>query len=297
MNDKSRNSRLLIVTDDADNGGTAHVARQLALGLRHSFRVEFACRCDERNAGFVAPMIECGIKVHHFNASVRNLSRSTYAFHDAAKLVDQAAPSMLLCVDAGQIASLLALKSVARRCGIPYLVVSCGVHPNCLKQFAPFLDEAIAGLEGAGAIVFLSHSSRREFQSQLPDIRTPQFVVPYSCPDEYFQPRQQAIRTDLRAILGVADEELLCFTAARIEPEKGQMLLLKALKLLKDQNKIAGIRVALAGRSNDAYLNRFKTEVERLGLSELVLILGERHDIPALLDASDLCVLPSYAEG
>jgi glycosyltransferase involved in cell wall biosynthesis len=242
-------------------------------------------------------MIECGIKVHHFDVSVENLSRSTYSFRGAMKLLDETAPSMLLCVDAAQIASLLALKSVARRRGIPYIVVSSAIHPNCLKRFSPFLDEAIAGLQGAGAIVFLTEASRREFHSMLPNIRTPQFVIPYCCSNEYFQPSDPAIRPHLRATLGITDEELLCFTAARIEPQKGQMLLLKALKLLKDQGRIAGIRVVLAGRSNDVYLEQFKREIERLGLSRLVLILGERHDIPALLDASDLCVLPSYAEG
>ena len=288
--------RLLIVHDDTVNGGAAHVAKRLALGLQRSFSVEFACHCNASTEVFVSPLMDRGIKVHHIAVSEGNIWQSTYSMRNAVKLLDEASPDLVLCVDC-EIASLLALKTAARRRRLPYVVVNNGIHADCLERFAPVLDEAIAGLRGAQAIVFGAADGRRKFEAMFPEIPIPQVVTPYFCPDEYFQQPDPLVRTALRASLGIAEDELVCFTAARIDPLKGQMLALKALELLKGQGRINGIRLVLAGPGNDRYVDHFMREVDRFGLSRFVTILGERHDIAQLLDASDLFVLPSFAEG
>ncbi len=47
---------------------------------------------------------------------------------------------------------------------------------------------------------------------------------------------------------------------------------------------------------NEAYERALRARVEELGLTEQVLLLGKRNDVPALLQTLDMLVLPSHSE-
>jgi glycosyltransferase involved in cell wall biosynthesis len=54
----------------------------------------------------------------------------------------------------------------------------------------------------------------------------------------------------------------------------------------------------LAGQTNDhPYKDRVKREIASLGLGGNISILGERHDVPAILRGCDIGVLSSVSEG
>lgn len=88
-----------------------------------------------------------------------------------------------------------------------------------------------------------------------------------------------------------------CFvilTPGRLAPEKGLEDLIEAIGLL-DSDTRQKIRVVIAG--DGVLRHSLEGQVARNGLSEYVRFLGFRQDIPKLIEASDLVVLPTWREG
>ena len=79
----------------------------------------------------------------------------------------------------------------------------------------------------------------------------------------------------------------------RFSPQKNHLFL---LELFYDiEQLVPASRLLLAG---DGYLKEVvEKRAYELGISNKVLFLGQRDDIPALLQAADLFVLPSLYEG
>lgn len=80
---------------------------------------------------------------------------------------------------------------------------------------------------------------------------------------------------------------------SRLIPLKGQIDLLKALFLIKEE--FPDIKLSFAGHG--PYLSSLKREVIKLELQERVEFLDRVDDIPAVLNDADLFVYPSYSEG
>jgi glycosyltransferase involved in cell wall biosynthesis len=87
--------------------------------------------------------------------------------------------------------------------------------------------------------------------------------------------------------------QLLLVTVGRLHPEKGYEYLFKAMAAAIPRIH-PGTRLLIAGRGpfEDAY----RKMVHDLGLDEQVRFLGFRDDVPDLVSAADLFVLPSVAE-
>jgi glycosyltransferase involved in cell wall biosynthesis len=291
-----KKSRLLIVTDDAIMGGTYRVAEQLAKGLVKFFDVQFACAFNAKSAASRIAIATAGARVHDYQASASNLERSAFAVPEAAEILDRTDPDMLLLVEA-EVLSLLALKQVAKRRAIPYVTVVNLLSADCLERFTQLREPAIEAMQGAHAIIFVSNASKRTFEALLPQICSPRFAIANSCPDKFFLATGEGVRAAVRKALGIGDHELVFLTAARIEPRKGQILCLEALERIRDRYNISGIRLLWAGDDTSGHTDGLRKAIEKKELSDNVLFLGPRDDIPNLLEACDVFVLTSYAEG
>lgn len=100
----------------------------------------------------------------------------------------------------------------------------------------------------------------------------------------------QARRAAVRAELGLAPDELAIGTVGRLAWQKGLDDLMGALAIARD--RLPRARVFIAGGGRDAPL----VEAAAAELGGLVTLLGQRDDVPALLAALDLVVLPSRRE-
>lgn len=98
-----------------------------------------------------------------------------------------------------------------------------------------------------------------------------------------------------RARLGLAPDDLVVVSVGTIKPVKGQDVLLRALApLFAGEPRLRWVAAgALAPGSGEA----FAAEVARRGLGQRVLLPGAVDDVPGLLQAADLFVLPSRSEG
>lgn len=112
-------------------------------------------------------------------------------------------------------------------------------------------------------------------------------------------------RDRARAALGEAGRRsLLLGVVGQLSPWKGQDTAIEALRLLRDGGLDAQLLligsakfVARATRfDNRAYLARLHELVAAAGLQERVCWLGEREDVPELVRALDVLLLPSWEE-
>jgi glycosyltransferase involved in cell wall biosynthesis len=93
----------------------------------------------------------------------------------------------------------------------------------------------------------------------------------------------------VRTELGVPDSAALVVTVARLAPQKGLDVLLEALALLRDRPLLA----VVAGDGPLEAEFRSRADDVRLPLR----LLGVRRDVPDLLAAADVVVVPSLWEG
>jgi glycosyltransferase involved in cell wall biosynthesis len=117
-------------------------------------------------------------------------------------------------------------------------------------------------------------------------------VIPRGRPDPIT--RVTATRDDVRSREGIAESQRLTITVAREHLIKNHQALLEAASILRE--RVPGLRVAIVGGASTATEVISKTIAE-LGLSETVLRLGHREDVPDLLQGADLYVSTSKSEG
>jgi L-malate glycosyltransferase len=112
-------------------------------------------------------------------------------------------------------------------------------------------------------------------------------------------------RAQARARLGKAGErELLLGVVAQLSPWKGQDTAVEALRLLCQEGVDAHLLligsakfVARSTRfDNESYVADLRARVAQAGLQDRVSWLGEREDVPELVRALDILLLPSEEE-
>ncbi len=194
----------------------------------------------------------------------------------------------------GVRAGLLAV--AARRLGAPAVVVQ--VHDQ-LPHSA--MGRAVRRvLARADDVIAVSRSTGRSFDADLP---RPVATTVYISIDAA---RFALARDDgsVRAALGIPLEAPLLGEVAQITPWKGQLEAIETLALVRREMPEARLllvgHVAFSGPGvrydNRAYLARLHDRVRELGLQDAVHFLGRRDDVPALLSALDLLLLPSVGE-
>lgn len=99
----------------------------------------------------------------------------------------------------------------------------------------------------------------------------------------------------VRRELGLAEGEVLIVSVGNLYPVKGHAVLLEALVRLAERTDLPPWRMALAGRGRETEpLKRF---AEEHGLGRRIHFLGHRADVPDILAAADVWVMPSLSEG
>ena len=95
-------------------------------------------------------------------------------------------------------------------------------------------------------------------------------------------------KNKVREKLGISADEVTCITVARLDGQKGIEILIDAAK----KNPKIKFLIAGDGPLREELENKSKSKG-----SENILFLGLRRDIPELLQAADIFILPSHWEG
>ncbi len=107
-----------------------------------------------------------------------------------------------------------------------------------------------------------------------------------------FELNNKEDRILIRKSLGIPDNAIIVICVANLYPAKGHETLLKAISLIYD--KLPNLHVILAGKGQ--LKDTIEKQANILRIQNRIHILGLRNDVPDLLKASDIFVLPSFSE-
>jgi glycosyltransferase involved in cell wall biosynthesis len=106
-------------------------------------------------------------------------------------------------------------------------------------------------------------------------------------------PPPLASHGDVRRELGIPPDAPVIGSVARLSRQKAPEVLVRSAALLAPQ--FPGLRVLMAGEDDSG--GRVRALVNELGVADVVMLLGPRVDVPAVLEAVDLAVSSSDWEG
>ncbi len=145
-----------------------------------------------------------------------------------------------------------------------YLAVSTGVARQLLDEFG--IPQAKVEIVRNGIDVSRYEQARVDAEAQ-----------------------RQTRSPERRNILASRSDQPVVLTVARLEQQKGLPYLIDAVPL------VPGVSFAIAGDGPDR--EALEKQAVANGVGDRVIFLGRRDDVPALLAAADLFVLPSLYEG
>jgi glycosyltransferase involved in cell wall biosynthesis len=279
--------RVLLVVNRLFRAGAETQLRNLAVGLRARGYVVTLLAVEEIVA-YRDELDAAGVELRELGArGKRRKLRALPALVRAARRAD-----IVQCTgwDAslwGRLAAVLARRPavVAEHAGDRGLQVSRrGVsRGRLIALHNRLLDRATV------ATVIVSTAQRPVLEAE--GVRPASIVlIPNGVPVEEL--RRQAATTRVREALGVPAGATLVVQIARFAAGKRQATALRAVARLRE--RFGDVRLAFAGDGETE-------EAVRREAGELdagwAYFLGSRDDVPALLGAADLAVLPSSAEG
>ena len=139
-------------------------------------------------------------------------------------------------------------------------------------------------------IVFDSQLAMDEFLSTNPPIEHDKLQVIFNAiivPDGLKA-------KDLRAEFRIADDETIILCHGRLDPEKGQHVLIEAVAQLKGEK----FKLVLVGGGSEEYTNNLKSLIRKHQLEKTVIMTGFVDYVMAYVASCDIGVLPSIvAEG
>lgn len=279
--------RLLMVIDLLFWAGAETQLRHLAIGLQGlGFEVTLVASDDATS--YVADLDEAGVELRVLGAESRG--GKLRALPELTRLARRS--DLVHCTgwDAslwGRLAAIAARRPVVvteHTAGRDFQVSRSGaprerliaLHNRLLDRFTyatVVVAEAQIGL-------LESEGVRRESIVRIPN------AVPLA------ELRRRSEDGADRAALGIPAEAKLIVHAARFTPPKGQPVTLRVVDRLREQ--LGDVRVLFAGAGpEEETVRRLAGELD----ANWATFLGSRDDVPALLRAADLTVLPSTAEG
>ncbi len=141
-------------------------------------------------------------------------------------------------------------------------------------------------------MIYNSYRSARQHED-AGYARSRTLVIPNGFDSRRFKPSTRSSRS-VRAELGIGDQEVVIGLFGRYHPIKDHRTFLRAAaQLTADQR---GVRFVLAGRRVDKANPELAALCHRYGLTEVVVLLGERDDMPRLTAAMDIACCSSRGE-
>jgi glycosyltransferase involved in cell wall biosynthesis len=180
----------------------------------------------------------------------------------------------------------------ARAAGVPRVAYTC--HGFLFNQPGPWLRRAASlAMEFSAARltdVFMTVSHEEAADARRLHIFPAPVAVGNGRDPAVFHP-DQAARNRLRNTLGIPEDRVVVTAVSRLVRHKGYPELLAAMRDVPAELWVVGERLASDhGEDMEPYF-------AAAGLGDRLRRLGYREDVPAILAASDIFVLPSHFEG
>lgn len=177
-----------------------------------------------------------------------------------------------------------------RQTGLPWVAFVHGWTSENLKIRLYNLLEHVM-LLFADEVVAVSASVK---QRLLPPVRRKCIVIPNAVAEEELNGDPSDMPAcDIRAELGIAPQALVVGVVGRLSPEKGHMVLLRALAQAGRQG--VDLHALLVGQGQER--ERLHEGARALGLEKRCFFTGHVRGLAPYYRAMDMLALPSYSEG
>ena len=173
-----------------------------------------------------------------------------------------------------------------RLCGVPVVVTH--EHGWSFEGRAKMIMDRQLIARGSNALVAVSREDRRrmiELEKISPEtaIFVPNGISALPPPSG----------RDVRAELGIGERDRVVTTVGFLRQPKAMDVLIEAAARIAP--RFPALRVLIVGEGADRPL--YEALIDRLGVKDVVTLLGLRSDVPDLLAASDVAVLSTNSEG
>ncbi len=290
-----RSKRIAFYTDDPGEGGVAIYNHAMVCGLAKA-GLNVSC-IQTKNEG---PLweIEAALGVQHhwlpFH-SRQDYARTAIYHGDAKEAFAILRPDVVVFANCGPF-SHIAAKQVAIEQNIPYIIVEGYAYPVEIDpEIVWRMHFTVEQYRKAKAVIAVSQQTLGLMHSDYGVQAGKGDVIHYGRPAEYFQPVDESVRQSLRGELGVGPEDVLCLTVARTVKMKGYDCLATAMRQLKQMSIWKNLHFVWIGSGNEE--TALREWAQKGGVADRVHMLGHRWDVAKWLDACDLFILPSRAEG
>ncbi len=173
--------------------------------------------------------------------------------------------------------------AAARWLGVPHVITMHGSQYVTARWRRQVLLRW--AFRSSAATIAVSDDTKRHLEDELRLSRTALRVVRNGVP------RRAGDRATVRRELGVPDDHLLLLALGSLVPRKGHAVLIEALSTIG-----AGPWMLAIG-GGGVERDRLAALADARGLGQHVRLLGHREDVPDLLAAADVFVMPSLWEG
>ena len=273
--------KIIYLITELSIGGAQNALTRLLSGLdRASYEPYVACLYN--GDGVAAESIrQLGIPVTDLGMKFK---RNLGAFFRIYRLLRKVKPDILHTL---MFHANIPGRIIGRLTGVP-IIISSERTMEMESRFRLWLNQLTAHLADRITCV-----SQKVADFAIREIKIPQekiIIIPNGISmDQYSHIRSLS---EERISLGLP-EGLLIGTVSRAHPIKGLAILLDAFAmLLIDRPQV---HLVLVG--SGPQLHELQQQANKLGLEGHVIFLGERRDIPSILAAIDIFVLPSLFEG
>ena len=219
-----------------------------------------------------------------------------HAYKSLKKIIDQGQYDLIHChTPVGAMIARLAAAS-ARRKGTKVIYTAHGFHffkgAPLVNWLAYFPAEWLLG----GLTDVLITINREDFSFAQKHIHAKRVeYVPGVGIDTARFGAGDHDRAEKRRELGFGASDFLAITVAEMTKNKNHTTVLKAMALLKEKTEYENMYYLICGRGEQ--WPNLEQEAKELGISDHVVFLGYRHDVPELCRCSDLFVFMTLREG
>lgn len=195
-------------------------------------------------------------------------------------------------IHSGSTYALMIGAKIARRCGAKHVAVHshCGGFVNLKYRLIRLLSWY--PLQKYPTDYFACSHLAARWKFPTPIIKKGRYRVLKNAVDTRLMRYDPALREQTRADLGLGDDFVVGHVG-RFSQQKNHRYLLQVFAEIVKREPSA--RLLLAGEG--VLLEETLAYAEALGVADRVQYLGIRRDIPALMNAFDVFVLPSFFEG
>lgn len=284
--------KVLHIITSLDQGGAEAVLCRLVAakseGVEH-FVISL------KGEGFYGPTLEAnGISAHYFQFARFFQLGSFFEFIRLVRLIARLAPDVVQTwlYHADLIGGLAARLAGCRR--VVWGIRSCNLSPDLISRFTLVVAWICARLSGSvpAAIACCSREAAREHKAV--GYSADKFcVIPNGYDLGLFLP-DLVRRQQVRMAWAVADGEVLLGCVARWDPYKDHGNLIEALSIVAGADR--PVRCVLVGGGMAADNTALMDLLAKYNLTHSVLLAGSRKDVPAVMNALDVHVLPSVSE-